>query len=103
MLSRRSSSGTPLDPSGHGDKMPIMTTTAAQTGRTTTRRKGSTAPAADVRMWFDPACPWAWVPTRSLMEVEQVRDNGVTWRVMSLSVLNEMRDLDAGDRERMVV
>ena len=51
-----------------------------------------TAKAA-VEMWFDPLCPWAWLTSRWLMEVEQVRDVEVTWSVMSLAVLNSGRDL----------
>ncbi len=51
--------------------------------------------AAD--FWFDPACPWAWIASRWMKEVEQVREVDTSFHVMSLAYLNQDKDDIADD------
>lgn len=53
------------------------------------------APAVRVDFWFDPVCPWTWLTAEWLREVARLRPLEIQWHIMSLSVLNEGREMPA--------
>lgn len=81
-------------------------TTAHETTRTTDHVPAqATGPDVHLRVradfWFDPLCPWAWMTSRWMTDVEELRPVDVHWHVMSLAVLNEGRELPEDYRRLM--
>jgi len=66
-----------------------------------TELSGTTTDPATADFWFDPLCPFAWITSRWILEVEQVRDVQVRWHVMSLAYLNQDKDISESYREML--
>ena len=54
-----------------------------------------------VDFWFDPLCPWAWMSSRWLLEVEEVRPIAPSFHVMSLAYLNADKDIPEAYRKKL--
>ncbi len=54
-----------------------------------------------LQMWFDPICPFAWITSRWLVELEELGVAVVTWRPMSLALTNEHEDVPEEWQEAM--
>lgn len=60
-----------------------------------------TAPTLTVTFWFDPACPFTWRTSRWIRATAPRRGATVCWRLMSLGILNEGKEIPAEYREPM--
>ena len=47
--------------------------------------------AADLEFYFDPVCPWAWITSRWVTNVQQLRNYEVSWKFISLKMINAER------------
>jgi 2-hydroxychromene-2-carboxylate isomerase len=71
------------------------------TSTDTTTPSATTTAKETVDFWFDPLCPFAWITSRWMLEVEKVREVETKFHVMSLSVLNADKDVDQSYRDML--
>lgn len=53
----------------------------------------------DLEFFFDPLCPFCWVTSRWVVEVQSQRALRVEWRPLSLALLDERSDEQPEDRD----
>ncbi|WP_297827178.1 DsbA family protein [Mycobacterium sp.] len=58
-------------------------------------------PEPKVTLWLDPVCPFSWNTARWLRAVAENAGLAVDWRLMSLAVLNEGRELPQAQQARI--
>ncbi|MFM8016007.1 MAG: DsbA family protein, partial [Actinomycetota bacterium] len=51
---------------------------------------------ADLQFFFDPVCPWAYITSRWVTEVQQQRNYDVSWKFISLFMINDERGYGEG-------
>ena len=56
----------------------------------------------EAEFWFDPVCPWAWMTSRWILEVEKVRDISLKWNLFSLAHLNRDKELPEDYKSRLI-
>ncbi|MGA1638522.1 MAG: DsbA family protein [Ilumatobacteraceae bacterium] len=52
---------------------------------------------ADLQFYFDPVCPWAYITSRWVVEVQEQRGYDVSWKFISLFIINHDRGYNEGN------
>ena len=56
----------------------------------------------EAEFWFDPLCPWAWMTSRWILEVEKVRDIKVRWNLFNLAYLNRNKEVPEDYKAKLI-